>query len=630
MTRGPVIIAGALALLACQPSDPKTPAETPLPPPPAKARAVEVKPGEVVQHTLRFADAASHALDVESVMPTGGADPLVVSMAVWTPGSYLVREYSRHVEGLTAHTPAGDTLPVEKVAKNRWSVAAAGQQAIVLRYRLYGREMSVRTNWIESGMAVMNGAPTFMRPVGADRAHTVRLELPDGWADAVTGLDPHPDGAPHHYLAADYDELVDSPIIAGSPTVSPFEIGGVPYRLATLDLGPVDPELWDQAKAVSDLRRLVETQLRFWGSTPHARYDFLNVLAEAWGGLEHLDSTLVMTTRWVMRDRDAYTNWLRLMSHEFFHTWNVKRLRPKALGPFDYETENHTRSLWIAEGVTSYYDALLVRRAGLMTTDEFLETLSKKVKSLQTTPGRAVRSLSESSFDAWIKFYRRDENSVNTDVSYYTKGAIVAWLLDARIREASGRTLDDVLRIAYESHSGERGFTPEEFRQIVDQVAEAGLGPWLAHAVDGTGELDYAPALQHFGLRFKPAKDPPAGIDAQPPGGWMGLQWADAQGRATVSAVPRGTPAHAAKLNVDDELIALNDYRVTPGNIVKLLGYHRPEQTVEITVARRGRLLKLPLTLGETPLETWKLEPDPDATPEAVKRREAWLAGGRQ
>jgi predicted metalloprotease with PDZ domain len=315
-----------------------------------------------VRYTVRFPEPSTHYAVIEALLPTGGQAEVDVFMAVWTPGSYLVREYARHVEGLTP-------LSVLKIAKNRWRVQTGGASEICLSYRVYCRDMSVRTNWVEDGFALLNGAPTFITLFGGESLrHTVRLGLPDGWRTTMTGLDPVEGGGPHHYEAPDYDTLVDCPIIAGNPAVHQFEVAGIPHYLVNQG----EESVWDAARAVPHLQKMVETHLAMWGSLPYRKYLFLNLITEAGGGLEHKNSMVMMTSRWATRTRQSYLGWLDLASHEYFHVWNVKRLRPLELGPFDYERENTTRSLWVAEGITDYYASLLVRRAGISTQQEYL------------------------------------------------------------------------------------------------------------------------------------------------------------------------------------------------------------------------------------------------------------------
>ena len=590
-------------------------------------------------YTLRFPAPQSHQVEVEARFPAPGGGPeLELLMATWTPGSYLIREFSRHVEALEAEGPDGAPLAVEKTAKNRWRMAAGGRGATV-RYRLYGRELSVRTNVVEPDFALLNGAGTFLVAAGPDGplpgAFEVRLELPDGWQRVVTALPeaatPPGGAASWRFTAPDYDTLVDSPIYAGSGRLLRFEVDGVPHRL----LHHGGEGVWDDARSVADVERIVRAQRDLWGSLPYPRYLFLNLIVEGGGGLEHAESTTLMTSRWKAGTRKGYLDWLWVVSHELFHAWNVKRLRPVELASFDYEREVHTRSLWVAEGVTSYYDDLLVHRAGLASRGEYLERLSKSIERLQTTPGRRVQPLELASFDAWIKHYRPDEHTLNSAVSYYTKGAVVAFLLDAEIRRSSGgeRSLDDALRLAWRRFAGPGGgaangggFTREGFRRVLEETAGAELGPLLERALETTEELDYSRALEWFGLRFKEREEEPE-RKGEPPAAWLGAETAVEDGRLVVAKVARETPAWEAGLSPEDELLAIDGYRVPPRGLEERLQALRPGRRSTLLVARRERLVELSVTFGEKPAETWKLEPDPEATAEQQARLAAWLPG---
>lgn len=590
---------------------------------------------EPISYTLRIPAPQTHYVEVEAIVPTDVRSEIELLMAVWTPGSYMVREYARNLESVTAWDESGEPLPIEKTSKNRWRVKARGAR-ITVRYRVYAREMSVRTNFVDEGFAILNGAPTFLTLAGGEkRPHQVRLILPPQWRTAVTPLPPIPPNTPedlHTWRAADFDTLVDSPIYAGNAPVYRFEVMGRPHLLVNEGEGNV----WDGPRSAADVERITRELAAFWGVVPYERYVFFNLITESGGGLEHRDSCVLMTSRWKSRTREAYADWLALVSHELFHAWNVKRLRPAELGPFDYEGEVYTRSLWFAEGVTSYYDELLIHRAGLTQRDDYLKKLSKQIEGLQTTPGRLVQPLDEASFDAWIKYYRRDENTVNTGISYYTKGSVVAFLLDARIRNATGgkRSLDDVLRLAWQRHSGDRGFRSEELQAMATEVAGTELGPWLAHALESTEELDYSEALSWFGLRFVESdeengngKDSKDHKKEEEPPGWLGVDTEVQGGRVIVTQVKRGTPAYEAGVNVGDELIAIGDYRVPPDGWKERLKAYRPGHKETLLVARRERLMRLPVVFGEKPRLRWKLEPDPEATIEQRARLEAWLRG---
>jgi predicted metalloprotease with PDZ domain len=563
----------------------------------------EATTAEPVRYTLSFPAPHTHYVEVEALVPTQGRTQLDLTMAVWTPGSYLVREYERHVENVAARAPDGAPLDIEKSRKNVWRVTTKGHPSFTLTYRVYSREMGVRSNWVETSFAMLNGAPTFITLADAmhGRPHEVTISMPPGWKRAMTGL--HQGRSLNTFLAPDFDTLVDSPIVVGNPDVHEFIVDGKRHYLVNTPATPT----FDGARAANDLKRLVEEHRKVWGFLPYDQYLFLNMITEAGGGLEHKNSTLLMTNRWTTRTRKAYLSWLELCSHEYFHAWNVKRLRPIELGPFDYQNEVYTRSLWIAEGFTDYYGELLVHRAGLSTREEYLEALSNQVEALQTTPGRLVQSAGAASYDAWIKQYRPDENSPNVSISYYTKGAVIAFLLDAKIRKATkgAKTLDHVMRAAYEKYSGAHGYTPEQFRETAERVAGLDLKGFWDTAVEGTGELDYTEALEVFGLRFKA---PSAPTPDKPAKAWLGVSTRNDGGRLIVSQVRRGTPGYEAGLNVDDEILAFDEYRVRADRLDTRLEQFRPGDRVSVLVARREQLMRVDVTLGTEPAKTWRLE----------------------
>jgi predicted metalloprotease with PDZ domain len=580
------------------------------------APAVGQTTPDPLRYTLSFPAPHTHYMDVSVSVPTAGRPQVELMMAVWTPGSYLVREFERHVESVTASGPSGQALAVDKSEKNRWRIATGGAPAITVRYRVYSREMGVRTNWVEAGFALVNGAPTFLTLADSPpRPHEVEIVPPREWRRSMTGL-PEMSGAAHRYRAPDFDTLVDSPILVGNPAVYEFVVDGKRHFL----VNEGEDGVFDGARAAKDLEMVVREHRRMWGSLPYDKYLFLNVITEAAGGLEHKNSTVMMTSRWTTRTRRAYLAWLETASHEFFHTWNVKRLRPVELGPFDYETEVLTRSLWLAEGFTDYYGALALHRAGLTTRDEFLDGLSNEIESLQSTPGRLVQSAELSSLDAWIRFYRPDENTANSSVNYYTKGALIAFLLDARIRRASNgdRNLDDVMRAAYGKYSGGAGYTLEQFRTVAEQTAGVSLEALWHQAVETTAELDYSEALETFGLRFRPAPQGQARA-------WLGLTTRNDAGRLVVTRVQRDTPAQAAGINVDDEVLAIDEFRVRPDRFENRLEQYAPGDTVSMLVARRDELMRLDVTLAGEPPRAWRLEVQSSPTIAQQMQLKSWL-----
>ena len=580
---------------------------------------------EPIRYTLSFPAPQTHYVEVTATVPTGRRPDVDLMMAVWTPGSYLVREYSRNVEAVTASGPDGRALDVDKSKKNHWRVATGGAPAITLTYRVYCREMSVRTNWVESDFALLNGAPTFITLADlSPRPHEVIINPPPAWKRSVTAL-PGMGGGDHRYRAPDYDTLVDSPVVVGNPAVYDFEVDGKKHSLVNVG----EAGVFDGARAAKDLETIVKEDRKLWGFLPYDRYVFFNMITESGGGLEHKSSTVLMTNRWATRTRKAYVAWLELASHEYFHAWNVKRLRPAELGPFDYENENITRSLWIAEGFTDYYADVQVHRSGLSTRDEYLESLSGVIELLQTTPGRLVQSAEMASFDAWIKYYRPDENSSNTSISYYTKGTVIAFLIDAKIRKATSgaKSLDEVMRTEYQKFSGPKGYTPDEFRAVAEQVSGINLKAFWDTAVEGTSELDYSEALDTWGLRFKAAAPATPATPDRAAKAWLGVVTRNDNGRLVVTQVQRAAPADVAGINVDDEILAIDDFRVRADRFDNRLEQYKPGDTVSVLVARREQLLRIAVPFGAEPVKGWRLEVNPNATETQRRLLDAWLKG---
>jgi predicted metalloprotease with PDZ domain len=468
--------------------------------------------GEAVEpiiHTVRFPSPNEHTAEVEAVFPTDGRASIEIMMAVWSPGFYRVEDYAKRVEGLKARTTDGAPLEVEPTRKNRWRIKTGGEPNAVVSYRLSCKQTSVTTNYVGDDLAVLNGAAAFFTLNEPQRRpHEVRLELPAKWKRAATALAPAPDGRPNHFRAPDYDTLVDSPIVAGNPTVREFTVEGSKHVVA--DIGDIGS--WDGEKAAKNFEKIVRETRRFWGFLPFDTYHFLLVFRRGGGGLEHKNSTLLTASSARMASGESSFRWLSFVSHEYFHAFNVKRLRPIELGPFDYENPPKTASLWISEGLTSYFGDLIVARAGLCTREEYLGAMSSDVEQLQNSPGRLVQSLEQSSLDVWgsgTSGVGRDRAST---VNYYVKGPVVGFLLDAKIRRVTSgkKSFDDVMRLAYKRYAGERGFTPDQFRATAEEVASTDLKDWFHKAISSSEELDYSEALDWFGLGFAPPEEAPS------------------------------------------------------------------------------------------------------------------------
>ena len=578
-----------------------------------KTCAASAKADSPVVYTVRIPEPASGYVEVTARIPTDGKASLGLMLPVWTPGSYKVRDFAGNIDAdMTATDDKGRALTIDKPEPSRWTVATQGARFINVRYRVYAHtELSVRTNWVEPGLALLNGAATFITlDDGKQRPHIV--DLPPTLGLPATGLPEHR-GNPFKRIAADYDTLVDGPIVLGANDRRVFDVDGTRYTLATYG----SDDLWDSARAARDLKLVLRELHAVWGQVPFTDYTILNLLCEGGGGLEHKNSTTIMGSRWSMKTRDDYLSWLQLNAHEITHAWNVKRLRPVELGPFDYAKANPTAGLWIAEGFTAYYEKLLVRRSGLMTEPEYLKRVSSVLAAVQNPPGNKVQTLCQSSQDAYIKYYQPTENSVNTTVSYYDKGAVVALLLDAEIRAATqgAKSLDDVMRTAYARYAGETGYTVPQFEAVASEVAGKDLSAFFDRCVRSTEPLPIDEGLAKIGLRLASV--------AKADNAYLGVSTRLDGHRGVVSRVLAGTPA-AAKLMVGDEILAIDGYRVPPGELDARLTKYRPGDRITILVARRDKTSEVTVTLGEPPRTAWTLERDPDASPETVALRDAW------
>jgi predicted metalloprotease with PDZ domain len=473
------------------------------------SRTIAIEQPEPIVYTVRFPAADKHLAEVEAVVPTGGRPQVELMMAVWSPGFYRVEDYAKKLENLSARTTDGKPLEVESTRKNRWRISVKAAPKVVVSYRLTCDRRSVTLNWVSPDLVVLNGAaafPTFAEPERRGVPHEVRLELPPGCKGSATALAAAPDGRPDHYRAPDYDTLVDSPIVASNLSIHEFDVDGSHHLL--VDAGDVGN--WDGGRAAGYLERMVREERRFWGFLPFRRYVFLNVFGRGGGGLEHKDSTLLTAGTGPAGREPGSVRWLSFVSHEYFHAFNVKRLRPVELGPFDYENPPSTKSLWIAEGLTTYFGDLVIVRAGLATPQDHLTAMSSHIGQLQNARGRLVQSLEDASLDVWGSGTSGVGRDAATKLSYYVKGPVVGFLLDARIRRATDdkKSLDDVMRLAYRRYSGEHGFTPDQFRATAEEIAGVDLKEWFRKAVASTDELDYREALDWFGLRFAPSDDP--------------------------------------------------------------------------------------------------------------------------
>lgn len=563
----------------------------------------------------------AHQYRVTLRIATPAAQQLV-SLPVWIPGSYLVREFAKNLQELNARQN-GQPIAVQQLSKHQWQLDCSANAPVELSYLVNAYDTSVRTAWLDQRRGFFNGTSLLLRVHGQEaQPHQLRIrpsaQVPD-WklATGLSAVEVDAQGF-GTYTAGNYDELVDCPVEMGNFWSSSFTARGVPHRFVVAGA----PASFDGERLLRDTQKICEAEIDFWGVAPHSSYVFmLNVTHDGYGGLEHCNSTALICSRsdlprqGVDKASDGYVQLLGLISHEYFHTWNVKRLRPAELVPYNYDQENYTELLWFFEGFTSYYDDLLLRRAGLIDNATYLKLITKTLNQVQQTPGRKVQSVAQSSFDAWVKYYRQDENTANATVSYYTKGALVAMSLDLKLRQEGQTTLDAVMRALWQRCQGSAMSEADVLtvlQALTGRSWEAELQVW----VHGTQELPVTELLAAHGVA--------ADADQPVPAQALGLRVQESHS-VLIKQVLRGGLAEQAGMMAGDEWygieIAGQGWRL--GKLEELAMYV-PQGTTSITalVARDRQLLRLtlPLPQASAPLSNYKLRVQDEA---AVNR---WLS----
>lgn len=563
----------------------------------------------------------AHQYRVTLRIATPAAQQLV-SLPVWIPGSYLVREFAKNLQELNARQN-GQPIAVQQLSKHQWQLDCSANAPVELSYLVNAYDTSVRTAWLDQRRGFFNGTSLLLRVHGQEaQPHQLRIspsaQVPD-WklATGLSAVEVDAQGF-GTYTAGNYDELVDCPIEMGNFWSSSFTARGVPHRFVVAGA----PASFDGERLLRDTQKICEAEIDFWGVAPHSSYVFmLNVTHDGYGGLEHCNSTALICSRsdlprqGVDKASDGYVQLLGLISHEYFHTWNVKRLRPAELVPYNYDQENYTELLWFFEGFTSYYDDLLLRRAGLIDNATYLKLITKTLNQVQQTPGRKVQSVAQSSFDSWVKYYRQDENTANATVSYYTKGALVAMSLDLKLRQEGQTTLDAVMRALWQRCQGS-AMSEADVLTVLQALTGRSWETELQAWVHGTQELPVTELLAAHGVA--------ADADQPVPAQALGLRVQESHS-VLIKQVLRGGLAEQAGMMAGDEWygIEIGGQGWRLGKLEELAMY-APQGTTSITalVARDRQLLRLtlPLPQASAPLSNYKLRVQDEA---AVNR---WLS----
>ena len=577
-----------------------------------------------IHYAVRFDTPQNHLFEIECHIAQPAVEGQRLSLPAWLPGSYLVRDFARHIVSIQASSH-GQDIRLEKLDKSTW-LAAPCQGALVVRYQVYAYDLSVRTAYLDHTRAYFNGSSLFLQVAGQEQqACSVEIHHPGkayaDWSIATTlptrKTNAHGFGL---YAADTYQALIDYPVEIGTLAIAEFKAMGVPHRLIVSGRHEAD------LKAISrDLKKICEQHIRFFGDAPFQRYDFLLYAAaeNQYGGLEHSDSTSLICPRsWLPvkheeHDRQQYQDFLGLCSHEYFHAWHVKRIRPSVFANPDLSREAYTRLLWVFEGFTAYYDSLALVRSGLMSEQEYLAALSKDIQRFLRTPGRQVQALEESSFDAWIKLYKPDENTPNSQISYYLKGSLVALAIDLSLR-LKGRSLDEVMRALWQRYQSGLLVDEDSMQTLIRETCGDKLSALFRDCIQGSEDPPLEKLLAKFGIGFSTPQTGDADLVRQ----WLGLQLANDDTR--ISHVFSGSAAEQAGLAASDVIIAHDHLKASAKSLKQQL--KRGRKQINLHVFRRDELLETVIKPRDHALANLALVLSDKRKPAQDQLRQDWLA----
>lgn len=553
-----------------------------------------------IDYKLSMSQPNSHYFEVEMNVTNLKAKELVIKMPVWAPGSYLVREFAKSVDLVKAFDGEGNALKVEKRNKNTWVIPTKKVKSVKINYEVYAFELSVRTSFLDDSHGYLNGTSVFMYVEGEKNVPGKLTIVPHPTFKKISTI--MKDEGNNTFSFSDYDELVDSPIEIGNHEEFTFDAGGVHHRVAMYGEGN-----YDVVALKRDMAKIVEAETKIFGVNPNKEYLFIvHNITNPGGGLEHTASTTLQANRWDY-EGDNYIGFLSLVAHEYFHLWNVKRIRPHALGPFDYDNENYTDLLWVMEGFTSYYDELVLRRAGFYTQEEYVNKLVGTINYVENQPGNEVQPVAHASFDAWIKAYRYNENSVNTTISYYSKGQILAAMLDLYIinKFKAEKSLDNFLQKLYADFyvKNDIGFTEEQFQSTLEAFLGEDMDWFFNDYVYDTKQIDYTKFFAGVGVDFRLNKT------KAKPKPYLGIRTSDSGGKLIVTTVLSGTAAEEQGISVNDEIIALNGYRMNSSEFTRMTDNMNPGDEFELILSRDNIIKTYTITMGAKERDHYTYEP---------------------
>jgi predicted metalloprotease with PDZ domain len=581
-----------------------------------------------IRYRVAMPEPQSHEFHITMEIPAlPGRETMAVVFPAWAPGSYLVRDFSRHIYDLDMRDRAGKAVTHERLDKQRWRLSTGGRP-VTLRYRVFAYEVSVRTSFLDDSHAFLSGTSLFFFVDGElARPCVLAVEPPAGWR--ISTALPALRGRRNTFSARDYDELVDSPVEVGTHQVLAFRVDGTRFEVALH--GHTNADL---ARIIADLRAIVRATGAIFGGFPFARYLFIIHALSTRGGLEHASSCTLDIVGLSFEDEKGYQNFAELAAHEFFHAWNVKRIHDRVLGPFDYTKENYTRLLWFHEGFTEHMQSLILLRAGLLSVELYLKDLAEDWTRYAARPGRNVTPLSELSYEAWIKQYKPADNHTNRMVSYYDKGRWAGLVLDLILRSATAgrRGLPDLFRRLWSRHAARnRAIDAAIIRGEAEAIAGRSLAGYFHRFIDGTAELPVPELLRGAGVKVQAAApsehERNDKVKARRLLAWSGLVFANNSERdsAVVKTVIPNSPAWRAGLTFGDDIIAVDGTRTSAATVSKRLADGKVGQEIAITFFRRERLRKAKMKLVRSPERKWIFAVDAEAPARVRRLRVKWL-----
>ncbi|MGH8491506.1 MAG: M61 family metallopeptidase [Moraxellaceae bacterium] len=603
-----------------------------------------------VEYRIGSSRPEAHIFEVELSIAKPAPDGQQLSLPNWIPGSYMIRDFSRNLIGLTARDAAGKAVAVRKTGKSDWVCDPVASGPLIVSYEVYAWDLSVRGAHLDQTHGFFNGTSVFLM-VNGQEEQPVELVIAcpvgvSGWRVATTlpaaqGTEALDFG---RFQARDYDELIDHPVEMGTFTHATFMACGVPHEIVITGRHRADLD-----RLCRDLEKVCTAQIKMFGEpAPFKRYVFLVMaVGNGYGGLEHRASTALLCSRDDLplpsepeaNPGERYKTFLGLCSHEYFHSWNVKRIKPAAFIPYDLRAETVTPQLWAFEGITSYYDDLMLVRSGLISTQSYLELLAQQITRHLRVPGRFRQSVTESSQDAWTKYYKQDENAPNSIVSYYVKGSLLALCLDLLLREktADRVSLDDLMRRLWTGF-GQRGvgLQDEDIPRIAAELCGDELRDFWQNALYGLDELPLRELLVTRGLDWTlRAADNAADLGGRPSGtagssdvraqSWLGAKLGSAEGGASLQSVLTQGPAQQAGLSAGDVVVAANGLRVNGAGLDKFVASHAPGDVLQLHAFRRDELMEFRVVLGAAPADTCVLTLPADT--DRQRRAEQWILG---